>query len=638
MPWDEDLSDEQRVAASHTGQHARLLAGPGTGKTLALTRRVVYLVRDRHVEPERIMALTFTRAATAELKRRIRRELGDEANKVIIFTLHSYALRVILGQTAGGRLPSPIRIADDYEERWIIEEDLKTILDLSNVKEARDLLQQLSADWERLTADESGYEERFPNPAFLGAWREHRQIYGYTLRAELVYQLKHALDEGSIEMKDPPAHILVDEYQDLNACDLAVIDRVAALGAELYVAGDDDQSIYGFRYANPDGIRRFDRQYTPSASLVLEECRRCDSRILDAALYVAQQDPRRIAKRLVATAGAGTGEVRILNFRNQGREAAGIAQICEWLMAQRGVPADEILILLRSDRYRQFSDPIRGTLEAVDIPVATVSNPLEPLDSDAGRQFVSLLRLVVNSADDLAWRTLLRLRDNNIGPTVLAKLYDLARSEGIGLAQAVVTVTNDPGRLGNFGARVAKDAAAIGGMVEDAVGRSQDNLAAFIQDLAQAHIEDDELRARVVGVFARVLPVALPENLEELLRAINVSLADAEQEIEAGSVNIMTMHQAKGLSAIAVVVAAAEDEYIPGRAAGDAVDDERRLLYVSLSRARHYLFVTHCQKRTGAQMHTGRNPGHQARTLTTFLSGGPIPSVPGIDYTASLPR
>jgi DNA helicase II / ATP-dependent DNA helicase PcrA len=638
LPWDDELSDEQRRAASHTGQHARLLAGPGTGKTLALTRRVVYLVRDRQVEPERIMALTFTRAATAELKRRIRRELGDEANKVIIFTLHSYALRVILRQTAGGRLPRPIRIADDYEERWIIEEDLKAILHLSKVREARDLLQQFSADWERLTADESGYEERFPNPAFLGAWKEHRQLYGYTLRAELVYQLKHALDEGSIEIKDPPAHVLVDEYQDLNACDLAVINRLTAFGAELYVAGDDDQSIYGFRYANPDGIRRFDRDYRPSVSLVLEECRRCDSRILDTALYVAQQDPRRIAKRLVATAGAGTGEVRILSFLNQGREAVGIAQICQWLLTERGVAPEEILILLRSDRYRQFSDPIRGALEAAHIPVATVSNPLEPLETNEGRQFISILRLVTNPGDHLAWRTLLQIRDNNIGATVVGRLYELARADGLGFSQAVETVKADPSRLGSLGARVAQEAAAIAGIVKDAADRSQDDLGVFIEELARSHIEDDELRARVVGVFTRVLPVVLPDDLEELLRAINVSLADAEQEIEEGSINIMTMHQAKGLSADAVVVAAAEDEYVPGRAVGDAVDDERRLLYVSLSRARHYLYVTHCQRRTGAQMHTGRNPGHETRTLTTFLSGGPTPSAPGTNYLDSLTK
>jgi DNA helicase-2/ATP-dependent DNA helicase PcrA len=636
MSWDDGLTDEQREAASHTGQHARLLAGPGTGKTLAVTRRVVYLVRIAGVEPSRIMALTFTRAATSELKRRVRNELGEDSNDVIIYTLHSYALRAILRHTAGTRLPRPIRIADDYEERWIIEEDLKRILGFKEVTEARDLLKRLSADWERLAADRDGWPERFPNPVFLGAWQEHRRMFGYTLRAELVYQLKHALEEGEIEIAEPPAQILVDEYQDLNACDLAVIRTLAALGAELYVAGDDDQSIYGFRYANPEGIRRFDNEYAPSSSLGLQECQRCDSRILDLALYVARQDPRRIEKRLIALAGAGTGEVRILNFRTQASEAAGIARICLWLREHRHIAPANVLILLRADRYRQFSEPLREALQAADTPVATVANPMEPLDTNEGRHFLSLLRLVVNRHDHLAWRTLLQIRGNDVGEKALEGIRELARKRGETFAESLLDVKEDPSLVERTGARVAADAETIETMVEDALNRSQADLADFIAGLAERHIEDLELRERVIRIFVRVLAVASPDDLESLLRTINVSLADQEQEVEAGVVNIMTMHQAKGLSADAVFVVAAEDEYIPGRAAGEEVDDERRLLYVSLTRARHYLYVTHCLRRSGAQTHTGRTAGRQRRTLSSFLSGGPIPSMVGDSFTAAL--
>jgi superfamily I DNA/RNA helicase len=128
----------------------------------------------------------------------------------------------------------------------------------------------------------------------------------------------------------------------------------------------------------------------------------------------------------------------------------------------------------------------------------------------------------------------------------------------------------------------------------------------------------------------------LPQDLEDLLRALNVSLGDAEQELQEGAINIMTMHQAKGLTADAVVIVAAEDEYIPGRAEGAAVDDERRLLYVSLTRARRYLYVTHCRQRTGQQAHTGRNPGTHQRTLTRFLSGGPVISENGSVFLSGL--
>jgi DNA helicase-2/ATP-dependent DNA helicase PcrA len=640
MAWDDGLTGEQQRAASHVGQHARLLAGPGTGKTLVLTRRIVYLVRDAGVMPGRIIALTFTRAAIAELKRRVRLELGEDASQVIIFTLHSYALRAVLRE-AGGRLPQPIRIADDYEERWIIEEDLKRILGLARVTQARDLLAQLSADWEQLTADEPEHERRFPNPAFLGAWREHRTVFGYVLRSELVYQLKHALEEGNVGIAQPPAHVLVDEYQDLNACDLAVIRRLTAAGAELFVAGDDDQSIYGFRYANPEGIRRFDQDYTPSASVSLEECQRCDSRILDVALYIARQDARRIEKRLYSAAGAGYGEVRILNFPNQYQEAECIARICAWLVNQRQIPPNEILILLRNDRNRLFSEPIRRALQNRGIPVATVADPLAPLNTGPGRGLLSLLRLLVNPLDHLALRTLLQFRANKVGETSLTALYELARTNGHTFGRALEAVKANPTVLGKYGRAVAQAAAEIDVMVNEIRQRPRANLAEFIAGVSHAYIPDAQPRSEFLAIFTRVLSVAPPDDLEDLLRTINVSLSDREdegieQETEAGAVNIMTMHQAKGLSAKAVFVAAVEDEYIPGRATGEGIGDERRLLYVSATRARSYLYFTHCTRRTGPQAHSGRTAGVERRNLTTFLSGGPIPSATGAQYIESI--
>ena len=633
MAWDDDLTEEQRRAASHVGQHARLLAGPGTGKTRSLTRRVVYLVSEERLPPSDIMALTFTRAATSELKRRVHDELGPDVDPPTISTLHSFALRTILRQGGGTRLPQPIRIADDYEERWVIKEELKQILALAHVDEARDLLNRLSADWEQLTPD---WEARFPNPAFLGAWREHREIYGYTLRAELVYQLKLALEEGDLELEAPPSHLLIDEYQDLNACDLTVVHHLASIGAEVFVAGDDDQSIYAFRYANPDGIRRFDREYTPSASLELGECKRCDRGILSLGLYVAEQDPRRIGKALRPADEAGPGEVQILHFLDQDREAWGASRICNWLVNNQGVEPEQILILLRSDRNHQFSRPIRTALEGTGLPVATVANPLEPLEGPEGRHFLCLLRLVANIQDHLAWRTILVVRDNGIGKKTFASVYDLARRNGHRFFDAIAAVSANPLLVPKMGTRIRREVEIIRRLITSATAEEVDEVAAFIDSMAREHISNEDDRAAVMSVFDRVLRAVEIEDLDQLLRAINVSLDDVEQETAAGSINIMTMHQAKGLSADVVLVVAAEDEYLPGRAIGGAVDDELRLLYVSLTRARHYLYVTHCQRRTGAQMHSGRTSGSPRRTLTCFLRGGPIPSRDGSDYIRGL--
>jgi len=467
MNWDDKLTSEQRVAASHVGSHACLLAGPGTGKTLVLTRRVLYLISQHNTDPGDILALTFTRAAAKELKQRITSELGNEAGNLTISTLHSFALKTLLQQGAGRWLPDPIRIADDWEERYIIEEDMKSILNLSDVREARNKLKRLSADWEQLTADEADY--RNPDPSFYGAWQEHRKIFGYTLRAELVYQLKHSLEEDIVRLNQLQKYILVDEYQDLNPCDLAIIKGLATAGAELYVAGDDDQSIYGFRFADPEGIRRFPKEYDPAKLLTLQVCRRCGSQILALANYVAEQDPRRATKILNPAVDAQAGEVRILNFANQCEEAESIAKICQWLIQKQNIPPEEILILLRGDRNHAFSKTIRMGLEAIKIPVGVVANPLECLDQDDGRIFLSILRLVANEQDHLAWRTLFQKRKNNgFGQVRLEKMYNLAHSRGENFAHLIFSIANNPSQIPGLGNEIAQEFAIIRGLVRKA--------------------------------------------------------------------------------------------------------------------------------------------------------------------------
>src|SRR5574341_29154 len=462
MAWDDDLLPDQRAAASHVGQHARLLAGPGTGKTLTLTRRVSYLVEEQGVSPDGILALTFTRAAAHELRQRIESELGaDQLPRVS--TLHSFALRQLLRNAARiTLLPQPLRIADDWEERHIILEDLKRLLGLQRVDEARDLLNELSADWQSLTADEADWERRFPNPQFLGAWREHRAIYGYVLRAELVYQLKRALEQDPhFAVDGPPTHLLVDEYQDLNRCDLAVAKAIADRGVEVYCAGDDDQSIYGFRKARPEGIRRFLGDYQPSKPLALEICKRCDPAILDLALFVARQDHRRLEKPLHAEDGRTGGEVAVLRFANQDEEATSVAKICMCLVQQEGLKPDDILILLRSDRNGAFSSVLNDALAREDLATSVATAESDPLDEAPGRQVLALIRLLVSADDHLAWRALLELRQNGLGDQAIAALYQLATSEGMSFAGAVKAVAADTSLIQRHGTRLKAEYESI---------------------------------------------------------------------------------------------------------------------------------------------------------------------------------
>lgn len=623
MSWDSNLSEEQRRVASHIGSHARLLAGPGTGKTRCLTQRIVYLITEKGVKPSEILAITFTRVAAFGLRKQVSEVIGNNIEEMPkISTLHSFSLRQLLRNTPISDLPYPLRIADDYEERWIVINDLKNMLvgdyDVDRIK---DTLALLSADWQTLKADQSDWENHFPDPQFIDAWHEHRNIYGYTLRAELVYQLKKALElDPTFQLEGPPRYLLVDEYQDLNPCDLAVIKRIVERGAELYGAGDDDQSIYGFRKAYPQGIRMFNKEYKPSVDLELEVCRRCNRKILDFAQYVATQDRQRIGKPLRPTKDAGQGTVKLRGFADQEAEAKGISEICRFVLGTSKYHPGDILILLRSDNHQLLSTPIRNALEQVQIPVETVEDLTVPLDKPSGREILCLFRLIENPYDDLAWRTLLDIRHQGVGSKTVRRIYEIARSQGIRFTNALDFVIQ--GQVKNSRAKILRvELQSIRARLEDLENKKHKvELTNFIDLAVQETIVDGDERTAVRCCLDRIATLTEAKNIKELFAGLQTSLGKYEQDSgDAERVHIMTMHQAKGLTSPVVIIAAAEDEYIPGKATDAELDDARRLLYVSLTRAKHRLYITYCTRRVKQQIYTGRNVGESKRALTRFL-------------------
>jgi len=292
-----------------------------------------------------------------------------------------------------------------------------------------------------------------------------------------------------------------------------------------------------------------------------------------------------------------------------------------------GLEPDDILILLRSDHNGAFSRPIREKIEEAGIPVVAATDTASPLDGADGRAFLAFMRLAAKREDSLAWRTLFQVWCNGIGSGAVGAIYNVARDRGMTFAQAVLAAHDDTSILpSNHRSRISAAIQSVLDQLDDLFPgdameeyASYDDLMNVVRAVAESLIEDEEEYESVLSEFERAAEVAEATSIEELVRATEVASEDIEQELEKGKVNILTMHRAKGLTAEAVIVAACEDQYIPGRAQGYAVDDERRLLYVSLTRAKHHLFVTYCDKRTGPQRHTGRDSGRVARSLTQFL-------------------
>jgi DNA helicase II / ATP-dependent DNA helicase PcrA len=618
-----DATKDQISAIDHIGSHARLLAGPGTGKTKTLTRRVLSLVLRHNVKPETILLITFTRLAAAQLRDEIKKVL-EPLNIGIphISTLHSFALRQILHNSSRiDTLPRPVRIADDWEERNIIQEDLKKILSSRDIGEIQKLINQLSTDWETLRVDEEGWEQQFPNAAFLGAWRAHKAIYGETLRAELVYQLKRQLAQNREFILDKEyEYVLIDEYQDLNACDLAIVHELSQRKAELFVTGDDDQSIYGFRYAYPFGIRQFPEIYQNTKRLALEICFRCDKNILKLAEFVANLDTARLPKPTKPRLDAVDGEVFIINFRDQLHEAECIANKIKD-MIDGGISPGKITVLLRNDHNGALSKPLLDALglKGVSVYLAAESE----LDNDYSyRVVLSMLRLIVNPEDNLAMRTLLQVEKSGIGAEGIYAIWLYAQKHDKRFSMALKEIQANPTATPRFGPKIAKFMTELSARLDQF--KSSQNLGETIIDIMNSVPMSDEIKQKIKGHLERIIIEQNITQLSDLIKTFEVSSEQIEQETKDNAVNILTMHQAKGLTFDVCFIVGVEDEFIPGRNTGEREGDERRLLYVSMTRAKHSLYITYCAKRINQQRYLGRNSGDSRRTLTRFLKDSPI--------------
>ena len=653
MAQDKELSEEQRVAACHFGGHARLLAGPGTGKTRTLTQHICFLVEEKKVSPEKILIISFTRATAGELHQRINKVLSEN-QAPMVSTLHSFALSELLTKAANVRdIIFPLRIADDWEESNIIYNDIKDMIDV-NKDYVANLFKLLAADWETLESEEEDWEIQLHsrNPQFIGAWQEHRRIYGYTLRSEIVYQLKKAIDQsGSTRFRRDFDHIVVDEYQDFNKCDLSIFSYLAETGAKLYIAGDDDQSIYGFRRAHPEGIRRFHLEYDGSMDYKLSVCRRCSKKILSLGIFVAKQDLERMDKDLQAHPDSQEGVVKILRFANHSEEASEIANLCSSLIEFKGLKPKDILILLKSDKNNAFSELIKTKLIDIGISATKLENQkLNDLDT---RSLLNFLRLFLDRNDSLAWRTLLSIWCERIGSKSVELIYNAARDNVCTFAEAIHKIINNSVELtaSSTATHLINEILKINYILDcinikiqvfqsSASSASVSNIEPIVYVLLAAEeLEfDDETYFNVITFLLGIIDKENPKSLDDLIGHVAADFSDPEEILDSDSVNILTMHKAKGLEARAVFIVAAEDEHIPYQKDPNSVSEDRRLMYVSLTRAKEYLYITFCNNRWSKKQSafaSNENPelaNKTSRTLTRFLQNSTFRPESGKNY------
>ena len=547
--------------------------------------------------------------------------------------MHSFSISVLLRNPGTGRFPQPLRIADTWEDDAIVKPTLARRINV-RVTKLGDLFREMASNWELLEQQELPKVDPAHRAQFLAGWHEHRDVYGYTLLAELPFALRQALHDHA-EL-DGVAYdlLIVDEYQDLNACDLEVLHLIANRGCAIIAAGDDDQSIYSFRYAAPAGIRRFCDDYPGADTYPLSVTQRCGSRIIEWASYVIAGDLGRPANRpaLRSAEGSPPGEVALLAFAGEVAEARGVAEIVHQLIHRDQVAPNEILILLRGDHNGTFSLPIKRALDELEIGYSDPDAVIRLLGENPNRQLLATFRLLVNNRDSLAWATLLMLAEG-IGESCSDYIYRSAVERRVQFGQALWD-----GYEAGFpeGPRTLARVAAL-----------VQNVTAWLNAHPLSEQTPEEgwghWMVEAVGGGGVLAP---SQPFRDLLFALD-DIVDSEHDFgrylsqitplakdralaESEGVRILTMIGSKGLTVRASILAGLDDGIVP-RPDADP-NEERRLLYVAMTRAKEFLFGTWAGRRTGPTARAGGQNARDWRHHSHFFDGGPVRSRDGQAY------
>jgi DNA helicase II / ATP-dependent DNA helicase PcrA len=622
MPVDlEKLNPEQKAGATHLDGPLLVLAGAGTGKTRVITYRVARLL-ETGVPPGKILAVTFTNKAAAEMRKRIEELAPGKGALVWVYTFHAFGARFLREHHAALGLPRHFTIYDSSDQKKLVTDSMKE-LGLEDQKSKAGLYVSLISRAKDDLLDAGSYEIHA-----MTSIDQSRQIAAKIYK---VYQRKleqaGALDFGDLLMRmcqllrdnaeirekwqNTFSHMLVDEYQDTNHTQYILTKTLAAKHKNVCVVGDDDQSIYSWRGANIRNILEFERDFPNTKVITLEQNYRSTSRILDAAGLVIHHNKTRKAKKLWTEAAAGD-EVRVQELPNESEEAGWVVRrIQEEIEGGRSLK--EVAVFYRTNaQSRSFEEAMRRARMAYKIVGAVRFYERKEI-----KDALAYARVVVNRADSVSLSRIVNCPPRGLGAKSLELVENYANSHGL-------TMWDGYWAHGQIENMSAKAHSSIEEMTK-LFARLGETTAAMSAGGAMAHILE------VTGYWAWIEsevdtdPEAAGRlaNLQELLNAMKEY--DERVKFEGGvselgryleditlqtdldgydetvpAVTLMTVHLAKGLEYPVVFLTGLEEGLFPiggGNATPDDLEEERRLCYVGITRARERLYMTYAATR-----------------------------------------
>ena len=608
-----DLNPKQEEAVLHTEGPLLVLAGAGSGKTHVITRRIAYLIGHCGVPPWNILAVTFTNKAADEMKRRVADLLGQDGMRVWVGTFHSTCVRILRKHSGAIGLRSSFVIYDEGDQLSLMRDCLRAIGLSERALNPRAVLSRISRAKNDLLSPEE-------YALVANDHMEERTSRLYRMYQERLEGLQ-ALDFddlliGTVRLfeqhpevlaayHDLWRYILVDEYQDTNHVQYRLIHLLACKHGNLCVVGDDDQSIYKWRGADLNNILDFERDHPGSAVARLEQNYRSTQRILEGAASVVAHNTGRKGKTLWTENEVG-GSIVLYRSLDEADEAVFAIRTIRSQVAEDGAGYDDYAIFYRTNaQSRILEDALRQAL----IPYAIVGG-LRFYDRKEIKDLVAYLRWVVNPADMVSFKRIVNTPARGIGPATVAKLEFLAIQDKCTIWEACQRAVRE--KLLTPKLRGAMD--GLLRLIEEARAKSGAiPLPELIAELMTASGYAEELQTEGTPEAQSRL-----ENLKELVTAAQefverheeglqgfldsvALIADIDEYAEGrGAVTLMTLHMAKGLEFSTVFMVGMEEGIFPhayAMADERELEEERRLCYVGMTRAKRRLYLTSARQR-----------------------------------------
>lgn len=594
-----ELNPNQQKAVNHIEGPMLVLAGAGSGKTKVLTNRIANLI-DNGISPYNILAITFTNKAAKEMKDRVISLIGGTASSIQISTFHSLGLRILKENYSLLGYERNFTIIDSDDVLTIIKKIMK---DLNMSKEhynPREIKNKISS-----AKNEMMDIEKFSKIEFDHKIVEVYKTYQKKLKQGnsvdfddlLILPIKLFKSYPSVleDYQDRYKYILIDEYQDTNEAQYTFTRLLSAKYRNIFVVGDNDQAIYAFRGANYKNILNFEKDYPEAKTILLEENYRSTKNILNAANSVIKNNRERKDKNLWSSNETGD-KIKYKKVSTEKEEASFVVEEIKNLLSQ-GITEDQIAVLYRTNAQ---SRTIEEELLKKNIKYRVVGS-FYFYNRKEIKDLLCYLRLINNHKDDVSLLRIINTPKRGIGEKTISSLVDYAEENNISLYEAIIT--GKELAFKNLIEELTKDSEKLSltELVDTILEKS-----GIKNELSSSKLLEDEIRLENLNEFKGVTQTYEEEqglvSLEDFLEEISLVSDITEHQDDTGRVSLMTVHSVKGLEYNYVFIIGMEEGIFPHYNAindgtNSAIEEERRLCYVAITRAKKKLYITSADSR-----------------------------------------